>query len=190
VSSLTPTRRKHRGNGRLVVVVVIILALLGAGGWYYLTKVRTTSTATPQASCSHSPGATTQTLSFPLPSQITVNVYNATNRSGLARATSGLLVARGFHPGAVANDPLNQTIAGTAQVRYGTAVVAARAAMVVAAQVPGAVLVRQTRTGTTVDLVIGNAFSVLATPAHAAAVLAAERHVHATASASARPSGC
>jgi hypothetical protein len=188
VSTLSPSRRTRSRTGRLAVTVVVLVALLGVGGWFYVTQVRGSSTATPRASCPSSPGPTAIPIAFPRPAQITVNVYNATNRNGLARATSSLLVARGFRPGAVANDPMNLTIAGSAQVRYGPA--ASRAALVIAAEVPGAVLVRQPRTGTTVDLVLGNAFTALSTPAHVSAVLSHDLHPLPTHSATPQHSPC
>jgi len=100
-----------------------------------------------------------------------VNVYNATTRVGLARDTAAAMTARGFHVLAVANDPLGETVASPAVVRYGPAGLAQ--AHVVAAYVAGgATLQPDTRTSTSVDLVLGQAWTAVASPAQAAATLA------------------
>jgi LytR cell envelope-related transcriptional attenuator len=183
VSSLHPSTRRRRRAGPAIVAVVVVVVLVGAGGWYFLAKHRTTPAADAGATCTtHSP---VPTVAMPLPRQIVVNVYNSTTRSGLARSTGTQLAARGFHLGAVANDPLNDVIAGTAQVRFGPAAIAE--ADVVAAQVPRAVLVRVTRTGLAVDLALGYGFTALTTPAQAAAAVgAAERTLQHVADVAAR----
>jgi hypothetical protein len=105
---------------------------------------------------------------------VTVNVYNATTRHGLARETSIEMTHRGFRIGAVANDPLNKIIPASAEVRYGPA--GAAAAKVVAAQVPSPTMVRDARKGAVVDLVVGDGYTALLTPAQAKARLGAQPH--------------
>jgi hypothetical protein len=85
--------------------------------------------------------------------------------------------------GAVTNDPLHRTVSGVAEVRTGPR--GAGAARAVAAQVgvaPAVAAVPDSRTGTVVDLVIGNAFRSLLSPAAAAAALSPSPQP--------RPSGC
>lgn len=88
--------------------------------------------------------------------QITVNVYNATDRQGLATTVAGRLAKRGFRIGKVDNDPLGRTVTGPAEVRHGPR--GADAARTVAAQVERAVAVPDQRGGLRVDLVLGEGF--------------------------------
>ena len=103
---------------------------------------------------------------------ITVNVYNATNQSGLAGRTAALLKQRGFTIGRIGNAPapLQDKVTGPAQVTGGKA--GARAMTVLGSEVAGAKPVTDVRRDTSVDLVIGNGFTTLATPAQAAQALA------------------
>ena len=101
-------------------------------------------------------------------SKVQVRVYNATAREGLARKVAGQLVGRGYAIVATDNDPLSgiRPVDGAAEVRYGPA--GARAAALVRRQVPGATLYKDARQGATVDLVLGEQFRRLSTPAELA----------------------
>jgi hypothetical protein len=103
------------------------------------------------------------------PRAVTVNVYNATERRGLAGTVATQLRTRGFHVGKVDNDPLERTVTGAAEVRSST--VGADAARTVAAQVGTVVAVPDQRKDATVDLVLGVGFHALQPPAAAAAAL-------------------
>ena len=82
---------------------------------------------------------------------------------GLANNTAAVLRERGFDISAVGNDPLEAIIPEVAQIR------AARADMpevrLLIQHIPGAVIVADGRTDSTVDLVIGEAFVALGDPA-------------------------
>jgi hypothetical protein len=95
-------------------------------------------------------------LALPKPATVTVNVFNATDRGGLARTTANELGKRGFGIGSIANDPLGADVAGVGEVRHGPDGLAGAQLMLY--YVPGSVLVADTRTGTTVDLVLGEKF--------------------------------
>jgi hypothetical protein len=185
----------------VVFAVVAALAIGVAGGWWFAGRGHGTTTATPSSTStchsarstassstrSKSPSSTSAATStkkatgkptrppavgaLPLPTAITVNVYNATTRTGLALSTSLELAARGFRTGHVANDPAKKIIAASAEIRYGPK--GALAAKIVAAQVIGAVLVPDHRTDATVDFVLGEGFAALATPDQAKATIAA-----------------
>lgn len=156
--------RRHRKHRRTAITLLIVLALV-AGAFYYAASYwkspsrsaasgcPTTSTADPNATAAAAPAP-------PEPSQITVNVYNSTNRSGLAADVGKQVKARGFVVGTVANDPLKKTIAQPAQIRSGPNGQAAAA--VVAALLPGAEVVQDARGDGSVDLAIGNGFQALA----------------------------
>jgi hypothetical protein len=96
---------------------------------------------------------------FLLPSDVTVNVYNATGKRGLAINTAAILKDRGFTVGAVDNDPLEQSIPDVAQIR--AASVDQPEVRLLIQHVPGAVVAVDDRTNTTVDLVLGDAFNAL-----------------------------
>jgi hypothetical protein len=95
----------------------------------------------------------------PIPSEVTVNVYNTTFHTGLAKVVADQLVDRGFRTKDVANDPLGTMQSGTAVIRYGAE--GDLAAALLLGHVPGAKLVRDERPGTSVDLVVGNAWTDL-----------------------------
>jgi hypothetical protein len=152
-----PVDRRHR---RTAVTMLVLAAFVAIAGWFAWDTVTgadpvTTGDANPTATCI--PAVPTNA---PAPADIRVNVYNATDRNGLASSAAREMRARGFAILDVANDPLNKAITGTAEVRAGAGTEAA--AGVVVAQVPGAVFVLDTRTDGTVDLVVGDAFEALA----------------------------
>ncbi|WP_370131807.1 LytR C-terminal domain-containing protein [Streptacidiphilus sp. EB103A] len=112
----------------------------------------------------------------PKPAAVTVNVYNATNRAGLAGQTAAELKKRGFTIGKIGNAPvaLENKVPGSAQVTGGKA--GAAMMTLLGTEVSGSHPVTDKRNDTTVDLVLGNGFSALATPAQAAqAVVLASR---------------
>ncbi|MFC1410877.1 LytR C-terminal domain-containing protein [Streptacidiphilus sp. N1-12] len=119
-----------------------------------------------------SAGAGAALAVVPKPTGITVNVYNATDRAGLAGQTAAELKKRGFTIGKIGNAPtaLQHKVLGTAQVTGNSA--AAKLMTVVGTEVTGAKPVTDLRKDTTVDLILGNGFTTLATPAQAAQALA------------------
>jgi hypothetical protein len=95
----------------------------------------------------------------PIPSEVKVNVYNTTYKTGLAKTVADAVAARGFKVKDVSNDPLRTLQMGTAVIRYGEE--GDLAATLLQGHVPGAQLVKDDRLGAVVDLVIGNAFTEL-----------------------------
>jgi hypothetical protein len=178
---------------RTAVVLLIGVGALVAAGWEGRTLVSqnnakpvasaSTSVSTPSSSCTPTPSPTVSPSStksgskahssrspsvstatkLPKPKTITLNVYNSTTRSGLARKTANLLAGRGFTIGTVSNDPTNKAVKGVAEVRYGAkGVLAAR---VVAAEVVGAKLIEDKRTSSDVDIALGATYKHLASAA-------------------------
>jgi hypothetical protein len=119
-----------------------------------------------------SPAATAAAAAALPGAGITVNVFNATDQSGLAGRTAALLKQRGFTIGRIGNAPapLQNKVTGPAQVTGGRA--GAKAMAVLSSEVTGAKPVTDVRKDASVDLVIGNGFTALATPAQAAQALA------------------
>jgi hypothetical protein len=99
----------------------------------------------------------------PYPSEVHVNVYNTTYKTGLAKTVADQLKTRGFVVKDVSNDPLRTLQMGTAIIRYGDD--GDLAAALLQEHVPRAQLVKDSRAGTSVDLVIGNAYTALTDPA-------------------------
>jgi hypothetical protein len=95
----------------------------------------------------------------PIPSEVPVNVYNTTYKTGLAKVVATELAGRGFKVKDVSNDPLGTLQLGTAVIRYGA--LGDLNAALLKEHVPGAELVKDTRTDASVDLVIGNKYTAL-----------------------------
>ena len=173
---LAPSRRGGgRRTGMWLLMLVLVLAGAGVGAWRYLGGADD-DVATPRVSCP----PTTPPPTVVAPASVKVNVYNATERRGLASAVAAQLKKRGFKVGKVANDPLKRTVTGLAEVRASTT--GADAARTVVAHVGQVVLVPDQRKDPSVDLVLGATFKALVPPKAAAAAV--------TPTPSARPEGC
>ncbi|KJS60731.1 hypothetical protein VM95_19465 [Streptomyces rubellomurinus] len=109
---------------------------------------------------------------IPKPATVTVNVYNATTKAGLAGRTAEELKKRGFTIGKVGNAPaeLDKKVPGPAQVIAGPA--GAGAGTLVGSQIAGAAVTADARTDATVDFVIGDSYNALLDENQAAAALA------------------
>ncbi|MFG3012156.1 LytR C-terminal domain-containing protein [Streptomyces cinerochromogenes] len=172
-----PRMRPPRRHGRLVAAVVASVAVLGLVGWGTLQLIDVftggagDSTATgPAARCRTKAAAAAATRAEPLPEpgRITVNVYNATKRTGLAKSTADELKKRGFRIGDVGNasKQYDKKVKGTGML-LGSPAAQDTALRVLATQLTGADLRADTRKGTDVDLVIGDAFKGLTSRATA-----------------------
>ncbi|WP_030061388.1 MULTISPECIES: LytR C-terminal domain-containing protein [Streptomyces] len=109
---------------------------------------------------------------IPQPATVTVNVYNATAKAGLAGRTAEELKKRGFTIGKVGNAPaeLDKKVPGTAQVIAGPA--GAGAGTLLGSQIAGAAVTADARTDASVDFVIGDSYNALLDETQAAAALA------------------
>lgn len=112
-----------------------------------------------QASPTCPPGNPAPSRSVPW-TAIYANVYNASDRSGEAATVAKRLTWRGLHTLDVSNDPLSESrpTPKYAEIRYGKA--GRTIALNVAAQIPHANLYEDTRSDPTIDVVIGNKFSL------------------------------
>ncbi len=154
VESESSARARKR---RRTAIVLTLVALVLAGSFYYAASYWNAGpSSNAAATCTPAPGST------PVPSQVTVNVFNATKRQGLAGSTAKLVKERGFVVGSVQNDPAKKAVAASAEVRYGPNGEAG--AQLVIALVAGAVPVKDTRADASVDLVLGDGFTALAQP--------------------------
>ncbi|MFF9122353.1 LytR C-terminal domain-containing protein [Streptomyces sp. NPDC014889] len=181
-----PRMRKPRRRGRLAFLAVASVAVLGVLGWgtWQLIDVftggRKASAAGAGSDCSTkaspaaSPSATDAARALPKPGQITVNVLNATPRSGLAKQTADELKKRGFRIGQVGNatETFDKKVKG-AGLLLGPASSLNTSLPVLATQLAGAESRTDTRKGTDVDLIIGTGFKALTQQAAADEALTA-----------------
>ena len=133
-----------------VVLVIVVVRFLGGSG-----DEEPAADVAPEPSCSTLMVAPVDEL--PVPKKVRVNVYNATETSGLASKTARDLKKRGFVIKDVANDPAGLPIEGVARIRYGPK--GAKRAELLSYYVPGAELVEMERPGTVVDLALGDSFT-------------------------------
>ena len=171
-----PFRSRTKRRRRLIVTVAVAAVLLAVGG-FGVVSLFTSPAQTPAASaCTGKANAAAAAAHkvdprLPATAQIKVNVYNSTDRHGLAAATAAALKQRGFTVLKVTNDPLKANLTVPAQVRGATADTPAM--HVVAAEVAGSQLKPDARTDGTVDLVLGAGFTALASPDQVSAALKA-----------------
>lgn len=107
---------------------------------------------------------------LPRPDDVVVNVYNSTNRGGLAGTTAQELSLRGFGINKVENDPLGVSLRGVGEIRYGTNGV--DNARLLQFYFPDAVLVEDDRPGPRVDISLGRGFEAIEDEGIVAASLA------------------
>ncbi|MET7895590.1 LytR C-terminal domain-containing protein [Streptomyces mirabilis] len=176
-----PRMRRRRGRRRLVFLVVASVTALGLVGWGTLqlidvftgkgdkataagTKGDCTSKAGPSAKATTTSTTSTAAGTLPKPGQITVNVLNATPRSGLAKQTADELKKRGFRIGDVGNAAAtyDKKVTG-AGILLGAKGAAQAALPVLGTQLSGAEVKTDGRAqADRVDLIIGTAFKSLA----------------------------
>lgn len=149
--------RRQRRRRAVITIGVLLLGLFFAF-WYGLSYFEADSEraaarpATPTCR-PYDPAVLT-------PSDVTVNIYNATSRSGLAGRTAKAFQERGFTVDAVDNDPTKRAAPKVAEVRYG-AKGAAAARVVLAALPKGTTQTKDTRADATVDVALGAGFKTL-----------------------------
>lgn len=156
---LTSELRHRRQHRRTTTTILVVLLLLFFAFWYAFSYYRASSNPEPAAT----DGADCRPFDpkAAAPANTTVNVYNATSRPGLAARTASDLRGRGYLIGVVANDPLDRTVAGPAEVRFGPAG-ASRAQLLIPLGGKGTTQVTDKRKSSVVDLVIGAKFTTLA----------------------------
>jgi hypothetical protein len=171
-----PRMRRPRGRRKLAFLSVASVTALGLIGWGTLqlidiytggskataegTKADCGSKVTPTAKAA---AAAALAVTLPKPGQITVNVLNATPRSGLAKQTADELKKRGFKIGDVGNATAayDKKVAG-AGILVGAKAADQAALPVLNTQLSGAQLKTDGRAqATTVDLIIGTEFKAL-----------------------------
>lgn len=149
--STAARRRRRRAALVLSALVLLLIAVAGYAVAYYQGWL-------PQDEAGGDTDQVTATAEVPslAPADVTVNVYNASGASGIARQTAEALGSHGFDIDAVANAPAGTQTPEVAEIRYGPQSLAK--AELLASHVSGAVLVEDTREIDEIDLYIGTDF--------------------------------
>ncbi|WP_413758252.1 LytR C-terminal domain-containing protein [Streptomyces sp. MMBL 11-3] len=166
-----PRMRRNRGRRRIVLAAAASVAALGLAGWGTLQLIDVftgggdkASAVGPALGCKPSPSPSAKPVkAVPKPGQITVNVLNATTRSGLAKDVADALKKRGFKIGEVGNatKAYDKKVDGPGVV-LGAKTAADAALPVLGTQLAGAETKTDARTKPAeVDLILGKAFKAL-----------------------------
>lgn len=187
-----PRMRRPRGRRRLVLGSLATVAALGLAAWgtVQLVDVFTggggsTRVSAAASECKPSVAPAEQSgperpEAVPEPDAVTVNVYNATTRSGLAQKTADALEKRGFTIGEIDNAPpeLDKKVKTTGLL-FGTPESREQGALaVLAAHLEDDPKVetdaaREGKAAKSVDLVLGDKWKALTAPKSAARAVAA-----------------
>ncbi|MEU7552937.1 LytR C-terminal domain-containing protein [Streptomyces sp. NPDC044571] len=140
----------------------------GSGGKRHAAAGRDCPTATPAkpkaggAAAAAANASAAPAVTLPEPGQITVNVYNATPRAGLAKAVGDELKKRGFTVGKVGNAPadFDKKVPGTG-ILLGSPTTDKGAYSVLGTQIEGDTQQTDAREGADIDLILGDSFKEL-----------------------------
>ncbi|WP_310713514.1 LytR C-terminal domain-containing protein [Streptomyces lydicus] len=184
-----PRMRRPRHRRRIALTLLAAACALGLAGWGTLQlidvfggKSNSARAAQGKKHCQDSAKAATAQAAPaagkpPAPATLTVNVFNATPRSGLAKRTADELKKRGFKIGKVGNAPAayDKKIKG-AGILLGPKAATDGPLKVLATQLAGAEQKTDERKSTDLDLIIGDGFKDLAPQQTAAKSLALLAH--------------
>ena len=148
-NGLLAARRRRRIRATVVLVIAAVLVITGL-----VYAVRNLNP--PQAAPTGAPTSSCTTVALPQ-ALAKLNIYNASDTSGSARDVATRFASGGFSIGSISNDPYKQKIDGVAQIRFGSTG-EDFAKRYVLPRVPGATLLQDGRTDSTVDLVLGSQF--------------------------------
>jgi hypothetical protein len=177
-----PRMRRPRRRGRKVLALIATLALIGLLGYGTLQLVdvfggddERQNQAGPPADQDCRPADDAKPVPLPEPEAITVNVYNATTRSGLAQLTADTLAERGFTIGEISNAPeeLDGQLAGTGLLLGSELAETSGALAVLGTYLAEVETQAVEREDASVDLVLGDGFEALAEEDDVAAALQA-----------------
>ncbi|MCX5406121.1 LytR C-terminal domain-containing protein [Streptomyces sp. NBC_00335] len=183
-----PRMSRPRRRRRIVLLVlgsIIGLALIAYGAVQLIdvfggdadkrkTAAAAKDCATPAPKAGSTAAASAPKVVLPPPGGITVNVYNATPRAGLAKAVGDELKSRGFAIGKVGNAPadFDKKVPG-AGILVGSPQTDKAVFSVLGTNLAGATQQTDTRETADVDLILGDAFKELTPKADADKALAA-----------------
>lgn len=146
------------------VIALAALLLLAAIVWW---RVLNRDDGTAAANC---PTQSAAVETLPAPSLVTIQVLNATNRTGIADKARSSLVDAGFNsPDPAANDKPKAHVPGVAQIRYGAK--GADGAKLLHFYLPKAKLVATDAKSATVVVSLGKRYAGVESPSSVAAAL-------------------
>jgi hypothetical protein len=148
------------------LIFLLVLAVAAVAVWWYVIRQEEQHVAAKHAACS-TVAAAPPSLD---PASVTLRVYNATDKAGLATTVANALKDRGFTVGEIANDTSGRQVTGVGELRHGS--LGKDKADYVRLFMPGAGDYPDTRADDTVDVVIGPDFTTLATPDEVSKALA------------------
>lgn len=193
-----PFRNRTKRRRKTLAVALGGLLVLGVGAYGLVNLVTAPEQNAAAAACKAGSTRALAAAAAPAPmaavgsatgsatsTKFTLNVYNSTQRHGLAANTAAQLKLRGFVIGQVTNDPLKANLTIAAQVRGSKS--QTTELREVAAEVPGAQIQTDSRNDPSVDLVLGSGFTNLASTQQVTAALNAAAAAEASASTAADP---
>lgn len=153
--SIYRRRRRQRAVITLTCVILLLVGTVAYAASYVQGWVGNTApSAVANAGCTSNPALK--------PSGVTINVYNASNRTGLAASLARALEKQGFKVATVDNDPLGKTLLGVGEIRAGQS--GAAGAVLLAKRLAGARVMQDDRMDASVDVVPGVKFKALRVP--------------------------
>ncbi len=157
-ASIYHRRRQHRALITMACVAVLLVGSLVFAspyveGWAVSAAPKSVANASCNGATSNQPLVT---------SGVTINVYNATARTGLAASVASSLQRQGFKVATIDNDPLGKTILGVGEIRHGPS--GLEGALLAAKRLPGAKVVLDDRMDASVDMVVGKTYRSLKVP--------------------------
>jgi hypothetical protein len=153
--SIYRRRRRRRAFITLSVVCVLLLAtVLYAASYMQGWVGGTTPKAVANATC-----VNTASNKVVKTTDVTINVYNATDRLGIAADVAKTLEKQGFKVDTIDNDPLGKSIQSPGEIRSGPS--GAGGAILAASRLPGAAVLKDERPDASVDLVLGSKYDHL-----------------------------
>lgn len=152
-------RRRHLRHGVVLVLVTVLLAVAAFSGWMVLSRQWVIPGLDPEPRPVVDASCPQEKFSYAESNTVTVNVYNATTKAGLASTVASQLRDRGFKIGAVGNRRLGYN------AEYGVVIsggLGRSEALSVQRNAAGLLYVTDTRrTDHTVDVVLGARFKSL-----------------------------
>ncbi len=175
-----PRMRRPRHRRRLVLAGIGAVVVLGLVGWGTLQLIDVftggdkSASAADRRNCPTAKPSVAPAKALPKPTAIKVNVYNATTRTGLAKAAAEELKKRGFTIGEVGNatKEYDKKVPGTG-VLLGAPAAKNTSFTVLGTQLVGTVQKTDTRKTGEVDLILGAKFKAFSTPKEATAAMTA-----------------
>lgn len=155
--SIAGRKLRHRTAATLGVLTLLLVGALVYFGAFLRGWLP--DSLTPD-SFQAKPTAESTPTKAPVPEnyEIKVNVYNSTDRTGLAAAAADRLREQGYSVGMVSNDPLKKKVTNVAVVRYGKK--GAPHAKLVLSRLKGATAEVDSRQTRDIDLVLGDKFQL------------------------------